>query len=408
MNDISGIGQILKNLLSRGKDSVDHANEASGESKAVQVGRGVKPGKSLKSNYLFPLLLVIPVAVSGLYFFGIARNRYVVRSDFVVRKADDSIGTSSSGIAALLGGGNQSSLEDARFLDLYLESPQVLQDLLRTFDFNKAYAKTGIDLFSGIEKGATRERQILFFKRQVVVQLQEISGIITLRTIGLDPETAYLLNKFLLEKADQFVNRLNQDINRQQLEFATLEVDKAERKVQQARDSITKFQDKNEVLDPIGEASSSSAAIAALDQELGRLKVLEATKRRQFKDPKDPEIQLISDQVAELEKQISAERLKLVSPSGRNLSRKTAEAERLKGELAFATEIYKASLTALERTRVDSLRKQKFMAVLSSPQLPEEPANDWRFRGFFTVTTIILVASALTKFILGMAESHRE
>jgi capsular polysaccharide transport system permease protein len=117
---------------------------------------------------------------------------------------------------------------------------------------------------------------------------------------------------------------------------------------------------------------------------------------------------LIADQVDELEKQINSERLRLVSPSGKDLSRITAEAERLKGELAFATELYRASLTAAETTRVDSLRKQKFMAILSSPQLPEDAAIDWRFRGFFTVSMIILVGYALVKFVLGMAESHRE
>lgn len=406
MNDITGLGDILSRALAKRKPS----EQKSVEEKTVQ-GDSPKKGRAkmrMKSISISFILLAVPIIASGVYFFGIARNRYIVRSDFVVRKADDTTSASASGIAAILGGGNQSSLEDARFLDLYLQSPQVLDDLLKTFDFKAAFAQDGLDPFAGIQRDSTRERQLVFFKRQVSVQLQEVSGIITLKTIGLDPQTAYRLNQFLLQKADQFVNRLNQDINRQQLQFAATEVEKAEARVRQASDAITKFQSENEVLDPLGEASSSSAAIAALEQELGKLKVLEAAKRRQFKDPKDPEVQLISDQVDELEKQIKAERLKLVSPTGRNLSRKTAEAERLKGQLAFATDIYRASLTASEKTRVDSLRKQKFMAVLSSPQKPEEPWNDWRYRGFFTVSTIFLVGFALTKFIFGMAESHRE
>lgn len=405
MNDITGISGILSRALSKNRN-LDSMPAASLE--GVNPKAKPKSGLKLSSKVIPTILLILPIALSGVYFFGIARNRYIVRSDFVVRKADDTTSATTGGIAALLGGGNQSSLEDARFLDLYLQSPQVLEDLLKTFDFNKAYAKLGSDPFAGIQQGATREKQIAFFKNQVVVQLQEVSGIITLKTVGLDPKTAYRLNQFLLQKADQFVNRLNQDINRQQLEFAAAEVDKAEKKVGQASDKIMKFQDENEIIDPVGEASSSSAAIAALEQELGRLKVQEAAKRRQFKDPKDPEVQLIADQVTELEKQIKAERMKLVSPSGRDLSRKTAQAERLKAELAFATDIYRASLTASEKIRVDSLRKQKFMAVLSSPQMPEEPWNDWRYRGFFTVATIILVSFALIKFIMGMAESHRE
>ena len=403
MRDPTGIGRITRLLLNKRKNDATSEEQIDSDSDATP-----KSLKKSKPKFLSVALLLLPIALSGVYFFGIARNRYVVQSDFVVRKADDSVGTTTSGLAALLGGGNQSSLEDARFLDLYLESPQVLIDLKRTFDFNAAYARTGLDIFAGIQEGATREKQDLFFKRQVVVQLEEVSGIITLKTIGLDPKTAFRLNKFLLEKADEFVNRLNQEINRQQLEFTASEVDKAERRVQKASNNIKNFQDKNEVIDPVGEASSSSAAIAALEQELGKLKVLEATKRRQFKDPNDPEVQLVTDQVDELQKQIKVERLKLVSPSGRDLSRKTAEAERLKSELTFATDLYQATLTAAERTRVESLRKQKFMAVLSSPQMPEEPWNDWRYRGFFTVTIVIVVSLALIKFILGMAESHRD
>jgi capsular polysaccharide transport system permease protein len=407
MNDLTGIGGILTKVLTK-KDPQDLSKDDS--STKTKINRPQEATKNInrRTRLISTLLVTLPIAMSGIYFFGIARNRYVVRSDFVVRKADDTTSASTSGIAALLGGGNQSSLEDARFLELYLQSPQVLQDLLTTFDFNAAYAKSGLDPFAGIEPGASRERRLLFFKNQVAVQLQEISGIITLKTIGLDPKTSLRLNEFLLQKADKFVNRLNQDINRQQLEFAAKEVDKSERRLRNASDKLTAFQDKNEVLDPAGEASSSTAAIAALEQELGKLKVQEAAKRRQFKDPKDPEIQLIADQVDELEKQINSERLRLVSPSGKDLSRITAEAERLKGELAFATELYRASLTAAETTRVDSLRKQKFMAILSSPQLPEDAAIDWRFRGFFTVSMIILVGYALVKFVLGMAESHRE
>jgi capsular polysaccharide transport system permease protein len=405
MFDLTGIGEVLTKVLAKRNppDVTVGGSEIKSDSRPK-----VRVKRKINSNALSAVLLLTPILISGVYFFGIARSRYVVRSDFVIRKAEDSVASSAGGIAALLGGGNQSSLEDARFLDLYLESPQVLEDLMKTFDFSSAYATRGLDWFAGINRNATRERRVMFFKRQVVVQLQEVSGIITLRTIGLDPETAFLLNKFLLEKADEFVNRLNQDINRQQLEFAAGEVRKAEARVRKASDKLKAFQEQNEVLDPIGEASSSSAAIAALEQELGRLKVLEATKRRQFKDPNDPEVRLIADQVDELQTQIKSERLKLVSPSGRDLGRKTAEAERLKGEIAFATDLYKATLTASESTRVESLRKQKFMAVLSSPQKPEEPWNDWRYRGFFTVTVIILVSFALLKFILGMAESHRE
>mgnify|MGYP001201951477 CR=1 FL=1 len=72
-------------------------------------------------------LIGIPVVFSLLYFYGIGRNRYFVRSDVVVRKSSN---PSSSGfnLTNFLGSGNSGSLEDARFLITYLESPQVLSN----------------------------------------------------------------------------------------------------------------------------------------------------------------------------------------------------------------------------------------------------------------------------------------
>lgn len=163
MNDLTGIGGIITKVLTK-KDPQDLTKDDSSTKSKINLAQQATKSISRRTRLISTLLVTLPIAMSGVYFFGIARNRYVVRSDFIVRKADDTTSGSTSGIAALLGGGNQSSLEDARFLELYLQSPQVLQDLLKTFDFNAAYARSGLDPFAGIEPGASRERRLLFFK----------------------------------------------------------------------------------------------------------------------------------------------------------------------------------------------------------------------------------------------------
>ena len=76
--------------------------------------------------------------------------------------------------------------------------------------------------------------------------------------------------------------------------------------------------------------------------------------------------------------------------------------------MEFATDLYKTALVASEKARVETRRQQKFMAVLSSPLSADSPAKNWRYRGFFTVVALVLVAVSLTKFVLGMQASHRE
>jgi len=354
-------------------------------------------------------LLILPIALSGVYFYFIARDRFVTRSDFVIRKAEDNnANMAGSGLASLLGRGNQLSLEDARFLKTYLQSPQVLSDLERTFDLDKAYAQAGLDRFAGIKPGLSKEKRLNFFKKQVAVNLDELSGAIVLRTIGLYPQASLNLNRFMLAKSEQFVNRLNQDISQKQLRFAESELVRARNNLNKTKNRLLIYQDSNTVIDPKGEAELASQTISKLQEKLVELRVELATLKLQYKDPAEPEVAVIADQVRELEQQIGKERRSLVSRKGRNLSRKTADVVRLESEVSFATDSYKLALTAVEKARLESKQQQKFMAMLSAPQLPEDPQNDWRSKGFFTVLATCAVGFSLTKFIFGMQASHRQ
>ena len=354
-------------------------------------------------------LLLIPVALSGIYFYAIARDRYVTRSDFVIRKAEESdTNMGGAGLASLLGRGNQLSLEDARFLKTYLQSPQVLADLDRTYDLDQAYAQKGLDRFAGMKPDLSKEKRLNYFKKQVSVNLDEISGAIVLRTIGLDPKASLNLNRFMLAKSEQFVNRLNQDISQKQLNFAESELNRARGNLNQAKNRLLVYQESNTVIDPKGEAELAGQTISKLQEKLVELRVELATLKRQFKDPGEPEVAVVADQVRELEQQIQIERRSLVSSKGRNLNRKAADVLKLESEVNFATDSYKLALTSVEKARIESKRQQKFMALLSAPQLPEDPQNDWRSKGFFTVLATCAVGFSLTKFIFGMQASHRQ
>ena len=410
MIDVDNFNPLNRFLLKKDQHEqvVDGEEGLLTDSKVVPI----KPPR-LRSSPLPQLsvtqLLLIPIALSGIYFYAIARDRYVTRSDFVIRKAEESdTNVAGAGLASLLGRGNQLSLEDARFLKTYLQSPQVLADLDRTYDLDQAYAQKGLDWFAGMKPGLSKEKRLNYFKRQVAVNLDEISGAIVLRTIGLDPKASLNLNRFMLAKSEQFVNRLNQDISQKQLSFAESELGRARGNLNQAKNRLLIYQDSNMVIDPKGEAELAGQTISKLQEKLVELRVELATLKRQFKDPAEPEVAVVADQVRELEQQIQKERRSLVSSKGRNLNRKAADVLKLESEVNFATDSYKLALTSVEKARIESKRQQKFMALLSAPQLPEDPQNDWRSKGFFTVLASCAVGFSLTKFIFGMQASHRQ
>jgi capsular polysaccharide transport system permease protein len=213
----------------------------------------------------------------------------------------------------------------------------------------------------------------------------------------------------MLAKSEQFVNRLNQDISLKQLQFAEEELQRARTNLEKAKNRLITYQNANAVvIDPKGEAELASVTISKLQERLVDRKIALATLRRQYKDPREPEVLAIADEARELEQQIAQERRSLVSSKGRNLNRKAADVVKLESDVSFATDTYKLALTSVEKARVESKRQQKFMALLSAPQIPDDPQSGWKTKGFFTVIAGCAVAFSLTKFVFGMQASHRQ
>ena len=154
------------------------------------------------------------------------------------------------------------------------------------------------------------------------------------------------------------------------------------------------------------ELIASSGLISSLENKLIDLKLGLAVLKRQFIDQAAPEILYQESRIDELKKQIKEERNLLVSPSGKNIGEKASNLSRLEANYQFSNDLYKSSLTASEKTKLDSKQQQRFMAKLSEPFLPENQWYYWRHKGFLTSVSILLVSYFLLKFFMGIADSH--
>ena len=367
----------------------------------------LKKGQFKKNKQRFFIFAFsLPFFLSSIYFYSIGRNRYFVRSDIVVRKASNN-SQNSFDISNIIGAGNQSSMEDALFLKTYLESPQVLKNLYNVFEIEKVYKKKGLDIYAGLSTNASFEEKYDFFRKQISTSLNERSGIIRIRTLALDPQTSYKFNSFLIDESEKFINNLNQSIFIEQLGFLNQQVLKNSKRLEKANRELSNFQKSNKSLDAISEAEMTTNLISELESQIVKLKVELAAIKRQFVDQNAPEIILLEDQIEELKNQIYIERDLLVNPEGKNFNEKIITLSKLKANQKFTNDLYIESIKAAEKASVDSVQQQRFLAIISEPQLPEDQWMNWRHRGFLTFVSIFLITFLLIKFILGMADSHK-
>ena len=125
------------------------------------------------------------------------------------------------------------------------------------------------------------------------------------------------------------------------------------------------------------------------------LKVEEASLRRQYRDPNAPEVSFIADQVRELEKQIRKERQESVSETGRDLNSLAMRESSLRANVEFSTESLQSARLAADNSRRESTRQLKFLVMLSQPQRPVSPDQNWRWQAFLGSIGIIVGAGGV-------------
>ena len=230
---------------------------------------------------------------------------------------------------------------------------------------------------------------------------QPLSGSVILTTSGFTPKQSFSLNNELLKQSRRFVNEINQSIQADQNQFALKEVQLAQKSLKSTKRKLEVFREKNGNLSVLTEQAATSSFISGLESRLVDLKVEEAALRRQYRDPKAPEVAYIADQVSELELQIREERERSVSSdNGRDLNTLVLEETGLISDVEFATQTLQSARLAADNSRRESQRQLKFVVVLSQPQLPVAPDHNWRFQAFLASIGIVILSWGVGGFIL--------
>ena len=89
-----------------------------------------------------------------------------------------------------------------------------------------------------------------------------------------------------------------------------------------------------------------------------------------------------------------------VSANGRDLNSLAIEEAGLRADVDFASRSLQSARLAADNSRRESQRQQKFVVVLSQPQLSVSPDQNWRWQGFLASIGVVVVAWGVGGFIL--------
>ncbi len=358
--------------------------------------------EAFNAKIIFSLIFIL----LGLYYLVIKEELYESKAALVVRDLSSSSQTATLGIS-LLGAGSSSQLQDSMVVQEYLLSLDMFTLLDKAFNLKGHYKSSQLDLIERLPADATAEEVLEFYRERLLINYDEISGILHLAYAHTDPQIAQKILRFMIKGVEYELNEFNRRKAKKQLKFIEIEHEKNKEKMDKSSAVLEEYQNSQLLLDPTSKATSSSAIIAGLESSLTQ-KQIEYKTKNSYLNSKNYELVSLNTEIQEIKKSLARAKERLTGKGEERLNKILFEYDKLKMQVEFDTEVYKNALLQLETIKLDALKEAKTLSIVSKPNLPDGYTYPNKPKVFITLLIIILLTYGIFSMINAIIKDHKE
>ncbi len=326
---------------------------------------------------------------------------YESQTKFAVRSSiEQPIGID---IASQLFKTGSSSLQDARIVDAYLRSPDLVERLDSRLKLIDHYSDSHRDILSRLSSAPTLWDKESFWQRVSQSKIDVDSGIVTFTVRAYTPDMAQNIAASVLRQGEALINEMNERSRTDAIRLAESEVKVAQERIVKAQKALEAFRDEHKELDPKATATGLQSLVFELEGERAKVKA-ELAEARSYMKPTAPQVKALEKRLAAVETQLNAEKARIAgSPAGGStINSWVSQYENLMIESEFAQKQLTTAMSAYEQARSMALAKSRYLVAIQQPTLPDESRypRTWVFTlcaffGFFLIYGLVrlIVAS---------------
>lgn len=357
---------------------------------------------SLKLGSFLWVLACFAVAV--LYLGFIASDRYVSRAEVIIKQADQ-IKMLPDALSMLgLGGSNH---QDVLLVQDYLKSWDLLAKLDKELDLKSHYQNDKADYFSRLSDDVSREDFIEYYRNHLILQFDELSGVLTVELQTFSPEYGQQVVALMLKESERFINKLGHQVAQDQLAFVEKEVNRAYQRLQEEKAKVLAFQNSHQLISPESTSSARLGVVSQIESELVNQQA-QLKQLRSYMKESAPAIISVQSRVDALTRQVEQERAKLTGQDKDAMNEITAGYMDVQTQATLAADLYKTGLISLEQARVEAYRKLKHLLVITQPTLAEDAEYPRRLYNLATIGVLLLLFYGLIVMGLATLREHQD
>lgn len=348
---------------------------------------------------------ILAVCLLCIFYWIFSSDRYVSEATILIQNTEQ-ITTPSIDITTLLSGMEGPNKSDQLLLAEYLLSVDMLKKLDKKLNLRDHYSDKKWDFASRMWLGKYYlEWFYRYYISRISVIYDEMSGVLRIKAQAYDPETAYKITQLLVQDGEKFMNEMSHDLAKVQVEFLEKQVAFAHTQVLQASNVLLDFQNQKGLVSPKATVESIHTIIGKLEGQRTELQTQLASLPRNL-NSNHPTKKTLQQSITAVEQQILEEQAKLASTSGSPLNSLMEKEQLLQLDLTFKQDLYKTSLVALEKGRIDAARALKHVSVLQTPVLAEYAWQPRRIYGMVVTLCITLLVLGIMNLLKAVILDH--
>ena len=356
------------------------------------------------------LFVLLPTALVGIYLFVFASDQYIADAQFAVRGNVEPMGEVNVGeFTSLI---QKHNSQDSFIVRDYILSQTMVEALEKSLHIAKLFSRSDADWWARYRDQQPIEELTKYWRDQVGVRIEAISGIITLSVRAFTPQDALTINKEIIVRSEALINDISRRAQGDMVAHAQEDADNAGKRLRAAHLALQGFRNRWGIIDPIKSAEAVLTQIGTLRKDKFKAENDLQVLRGSSLDEKSRGIQVLVATVAAIDQQVKKLQDQLTTQGSAtdgapNMAEALLQYEGLLVERTIAEKLNESANGMLDRARVSAGKQQIYLATFVPPVLPTDTLYPRRWRALLvTFFCFFVVWSSLSLVISGIRDQR--
>ena len=354
--------------------------------------------------------VLVPIVLATIYYVYYASDRYAVEFKFAIRSPNSSM---PSDLLGLVAGASSSgsTVVDSYIVSDFIKSRGLIDKLEKRIDLRAMYARKDADFLMRFDGSPFKEDFVKYMQNMISVYYDSSSQIMTVEVQAFTPEDAKSVADEILYLSGQLVNEISARARQDTVRAAQNEVKRTEQLLRDHRETVAKFREKEQEIDPTKSVEAQVVLLGRLTGKLTDAKTRLASLR-EFLSKDAPAVKILESQIKSLEAQVTSQKANMGGgasdqPAGKQtLTAQVGAYEKLSVDLEFFQRAYLSSLVSLESARLEADRQQRYLASFVVPTLPERALYPERALNIGLVVALALMSWGIAVMLVFIVREH--